>query len=275
MTRFLALLTTFALAVSPAAAAVGPALPNMSGSVEGAGEVSYVTALRGSATLLTRRVEGHIVARTTLSGGWGVPMITLGAGSLGGLSPNGRVLVLGDDVRPEGTLRARSRFAVIDTRSLRLMRTIALQGDYSFDALSPQGRWLYLIHHVLSTDNRYQVLAYDLRTGVLLPRVIADKRQAGWLMSGYPVSRATTANGRWVYTLYEQSDNYPFVHALDTVSRTAVCIGLPWKWARTGADVAIGGAKLTLSGHKLEIAGGPGAPQGFSLDTRTFRVKSG
>ena len=100
--------------------------------------------------------------------------------------------------------------------------------------------------------------------------MIADKRQAGWLMAGYPVSRATGSDGRWVYTLYQQSNNYPFVHALDTVNRTAICIGLPWKWWKA-AD-AIGRAKLTLDGHTLTVAGGKAR---FALDTATFRVTGG
>ena len=209
------------------AAAVGPALPAVNGSVTGAGEVSYVTRLHGGTTLLSRRVEGRVLASRTLAGSWGIPLVTLTYGDRGGLSPDGRVLVLGDDVHPDGTLRARSGFAVVDTRTLAIVRTFTLRGDYSFDALSPAGRWLYLIHHVESAGDRYQVQAYDLRAGALVPGVIADKRQAGWLMAGYPVSRATTSNGRWVYTFYSQNGNYPFVHALDTVDRTAVCIGIP------------------------------------------------
>ncbi len=90
--------------------------------------------------------------------------------------------------------------------------------------------------------------AYDLKAGELVPGVIADKSQAGWLMAGYPVARATSTGGRWVYTLYQQPDNYPFVHALDTVSRTAICIGLPWEWATAGASGEIGRATLSLGG---------------------------
>ena len=69
-------------------------------------------------------------------------------GTLSGLSPNGRVLVLTDNVQPTGSLRARSRFAVIDTRTLTVTATITLHGDFSVDALSPQGEMLYLIHHI-------------------------------------------------------------------------------------------------------------------------------
>lgn len=267
--RLAALLaTSLALVLAAAAAAAGPSLPDVNGAVSAA-EVSYVTAAHGATTALSKRVEGKVVARTTLQGAWGVPMVTL-RGAHGGLSPDGRTLVLGSNVHPDGILRDRSSFAVVSTRDLRLVRTVSLRGDYNFDALSPGGRWLYLIHHVQSAPGtRYQVKAYDLRGGKLMPGVIADKRQAGWLMNGYPIARATTANGRWVYTLYQQEDNYPFVHALDTANRTAICIGIPWQWAGTLQGEAIGKAKLTLTGRVLLIAGGRDA---FALDTRTFRV---
>ena len=112
--------------------------------------------------------------------------------------------------------------------------------------------------------------AYDLRAGKLLPRAIADKRQRGWVMSGMPITRATSADGRWVYTLYSGSDNYPFVHALDTCSRTAVCIGLPWQWTAAGPD--IGSAELKLAGDRLLVNGDHGFGTRFALDTRTFKV---
>jgi hypothetical protein len=260
----------FTLALTASASAAGPSLPDVNGSVAAA-EVSYAAAAHGSTTTLSKRIEGKVVARRILPGAWGVPMVTL-RGVHGGLSPDARTLVLGSNVRPDGILRDRSTFAVVSTRGVRLVRTLSLRGDYSFDALSPAGRWLYLIHHVQSPPGaRYQVKAYDLREGRLLPGVIADKRQAGWLMSGYPIARAASDDGRWVYTLYQQEDNYPFVHALDTVSRTAVCIGIPWQWTGVQGG-AIGAAKLVLTGHELLIAGGENA---FTLDTRTFRVTSG
>src|SRR5581483_6717695 len=97
------------------------------------------------------------------------------------------------------------------------------------------------------------------------PKAVADARQRGWLMNGYPIARATSAGGRWVYTLYQNPDNYPFVHALDTMSRTVVCIGLPWPW--TGSNAAdIGQARLELTGRHLVVG------NRFSLDTRTFEV---
>ncbi len=114
----------------------------------------------------------------------------------------------------------------------------------------------------------YQVQAYDVAAGHLLPGVIADKRQAGWVMSGYPVAWAETGDGGWVYTLYRQDDNYPFVHALDTVHRRAVCIGLPVDWTTAGW---ISTARLALVEGKLEIRTTAGSTR-LLLDTATFAV---
>lgn len=259
------------LALAPASLAVGPSMPAVDG---GAGiatgdGVAYVTRLAGSSTTLQQRAPGKAVRTLTLPGGWGIQLATLD-GALTGLSPDGRVLVLGDNVHPNGSLRAISRFAVVDTSRLALTRRITLRGDYSVDALSPKGRFLYLIHHVSRADaTKYQVLAYDLRAGRLLRGVIADKRQAGWLMAGFPVSRAATSDGGWVYTLYRQDDNYPFVHALDTVHRTAVCIGLPAKW--TTASAWISTARLKLAGGKLAVQTKSGETR-FLLDAKTLRV---
>jgi hypothetical protein len=101
-----------------------------------------------------------------------------------------------------------------------------LRGSWSFDALSPDGKTLYLIEHVNRRDvSQYRVRAYDLEAKRLLPDPIRDPK-TGEVMHGYPVTRATSADGRWVYTLY-QAEHHSFVHALDTVNREAACVDLP------------------------------------------------
>jgi hypothetical protein len=273
--RRLVRLVTIALtlSVAPAAAAVGPSMPAIDGGAGVASlteNVSYSTVLDGTNTTLRVLSDGKLLRSATLAGLWGVPMVTV-SGGMGGLSTNGGVLVLSDNVRPSGTLRARSRFAVVDTKSLAVSRTVLLPGDFSFDALSPQGKTLFLIDHVSKQDvTKYQVRAYDLGAGRLLPRVIADKTQKGWVMSGMPVTRATSKDGHWVYTLYQQSENYPFIHALNTVSKTAVCIGLPWNWAASNSGIST--AAMKLVGSRLQITGGHGSTTSFRLDTKTFRI---
>ena len=261
------------LAVAREARAVGPSLPAVTGGpgLESFdGTTTYTARLNGlgSTTTLRVRVRGRLLRSGTLAGAWGIQLATLG-GALTGLSPNGRVLVLSDNVQAGGALRAHSRFAVIDTRTLDRRATIGLDGDYSVDALSPDGRYLYLIHHVSRSDaTRYRVQAYDLTARRLLPGVIADKSQAGWTMAGYPVARTTSRDGGWVYTLYRQNHNYPFVHALDAATRTAVCVGIPADWANSQW---LDTARLALVEHTLEIRGADGRAR-FMLDTRTFRV---
>jgi hypothetical protein len=267
-----------ALTLTQAAGASGPSLPALdtgAGITVGHSGVTYLTRLLGSTTGIEERSNGRTVRTATIPGSWGLQLATL-QGTLAGLSPNGRVLVLSDNVQPTGTLRARSRFAVIDARTLTLAKTITLRGDFSIDALSPDGTLLYLIHHLASTSvlatptvARYQVKAYDLRAGALLPGVVADKTQAGWIMAGYPVTRAATSSGRWVYTLYQQGDNYPFVHALDTVDHTAVCVGLPANW--TTDQAWLSSAKMHLTAGRLAIETESGTTR-FLLNTETFQV---
>jgi hypothetical protein len=210
---------------------------------------TIVKAVRGDRTMRSTRISGR----------YGIPLVTL-FGSMGGLSRDGRTLVL-----PSAT---GSRFAVLDAHTLRFRQLVVLDGQFSYDALSPGGRTLYLIQHVASCcSNRYYVRAYDLRLHRLLTKVIFDTREKWGLMSGYPVSRATGAAGRWVYTLYTRPGGKPFVHALDSVHRSAVCVDLPW----TGSQNPLYRMRLSLSGHKLMLRSTDGRTV-RTLDTKTFRV---
>ncbi len=270
------LVLVLALAFVPSAAAAGPWLGTLDGGAglaNAAANISYVTQIHGTTTTVTavRRSDNRVVGSTTVAGRWGIPLVTLNGGA-GGLSADGRVLVLAERFDPTGSLRMTSAFAILGTKPLAIRRTIDLRGDFGFDALSPRGRTLYLIHHVSATSlTAYRVRAYDLPSARLLPGAIADKRQAGWIMSGFPVARATSGDGRWVYTLYQQGDNYPFVHALDASNRTAVCIGLPWAWTGLAAD-EIMSAKLSVAGGNLVIAGNQGRGTRFTLNTHTLRI---
>jgi hypothetical protein len=272
MRRFICIL---ALVFAPAAAAVGPWLGTSDGgsgiSVAGA-PVSYVASLHAGSTTLAavRKRDGHVLGSVVVPGQWGIPYVTLN-GEIGGLSADGRLLVLASRLPPPGALDARSSFVVIRTNPLRVQSTIHLRGDFGFDALAPDGRTIYLIQHVSSMNLwSYRVRAYDVASARLDPRVVADKSQAGWVMSGSPVARATSSGGRWVYTLYQQADNYPFVHALDAVHRTAVCIGLPWQWA--GNESAISNAVIRIANGRVSIVGDHGKGTRFVLDARTLRL---
>jgi hypothetical protein len=96
---------------------------------------------------------------------------------------------------------------------------------------------------------RYAVRAYDLRANRLLPKPIVDPSEPDEPMRGYPATRTTAAGGRWEYTLYLGGDE-PFVHALDTVKRTSICIDLPRKLNKSRNPW---GLKLKLRGDTIVV----------------------
>jgi hypothetical protein len=90
-----------------------------------------------------------------------------------------------------------------------------------------------------------------------------DPREPDEEMYGVPVTRASSPDGRWAYTLYD-SPKHPFVHALDTSGRTAACIDLddvPTAWRAT----------LDLRGPTLDVLGPKGGVLA-SIDTNTNTV---
>ena len=235
------------------------------------GELRYVTlpAGRNTVVVAVRLDGGRVVRFRALRGSFGVPLVAYD-GTTGGLSVDGRTLVLGQG--PRGGLAPATRFAVLNTRNFRIRRAFTLRGDFAFDALSPDGRLLYLIEHVSAQDfSRYRVRAYDLGAGRLLARVIADKREGTRVMAGYPVARATGADGSWAYTLYRNDGGSPFVHALDTRRGQAVCIDIPWR----GSQDRLSSMRLALSpdGRRLALRSQSGE-EAAVIDTTTFEVRA-
>jgi hypothetical protein len=186
----------------------------------------YVTIPAGSSTIVERVAQrgGQVVAWRSLRGTFTIPAVAYD-GSAGGLSADGTTLVL---IEPRTSFpRAATKLLVLESDDLKPLRMVKLRGDFSFDAVSPKGSRLYLIHYVSPNDpTRYLVQAYDVLRGRLLPKPITDPDEPGEKMRGNPLSRTTSANGRWAYTLYDGAGATPFVHALDTVAGSAHCIDL-------------------------------------------------
>jgi hypothetical protein len=194
------------------------------------GRFHYVTVSNGARTTILEKVQvagGQVDSWIPLKGSWGTPIAGTTFQTGQGLSRNGRTLVLASTTGPGSSS---SRFLVIDPRRMRPLRTIVLRGSFSFDALSPDGSRMYLIQYAYGRSGDltdYIVRGYDLHTNRLLPGRIADRSEDEKNMAGTPVTRTTSAGGRWVYTLYQKPSGEPFVHALDTVGAAAYCIDLP------------------------------------------------
>ena len=216
-----------ALVSAPAAHAAGAPLPSSfsgrAGAVAPGGTERLATHRAGRDTVLvaTRRGSRLVLRSRRIPGRWSVPPATLD-GRTTGLSADGRTLAL---ARPTKAFPpTRTHLAVLDASQLAVRRRITLPGFFTVDAISPDGGTLYLVqygHDILD----YRVRALDTRTGRLAARDVVDPRQPGEQMGGVPMTRAVSRDGRWAYTLYGGGSE-TFIHALDTVGRTAACIDL-------------------------------------------------
>ncbi|MEA2217757.1 MAG: hypothetical protein QOJ35_383 [Solirubrobacteraceae bacterium] len=276
-TRTGAALATLAI-LAPAAPATGAGspLPNEdspSGVLARDGQFRYLSvSLRNrTAVLQQRAATGIVSSRVDLRGRFGIPLVAFDT-TAGGISADGGTLVL---IRPRtGFPRRRTTLAIVGTkRWLRLRRPITLRGDFSYDALSPDGRALFLINYISPRDpSKYRVRVYDLVRNRLEPKPIVDPRESPDAMNGVPLTRVMSRDGRWAYTLYDGQGDKPFIHALDTRDRKAVCIDLDDPaFAKVNAfelrlAIAAGGARLDVTRKHAIVA---------TVDTATFRVAGG
>jgi hypothetical protein len=192
----------------------------------------------------TDRRGGRVDRWWQLDGDYGVPAVAYD-GTGGGLSADGKTLVLSRfafdspvnppkatrlaildiDLRPQRHLQAGQR------RPPSVFSSIELRGHYAFDAISPDGSTIYLIHYLSSPAGfyltHYEVRAYDVKSKRLLPEPVVDPDEPEERMEGLPLARAMSPDGRWAYTLYDGNGEEPFIHALDTVAGRAVCVDLP------------------------------------------------
>jgi len=226
-----ALIALAALAIAaPSAGADGLPLPveGADGATvgDGGGFFRYgaVSTGGGLTTLLKISANGgEIVRSRTVPGELSVPLVAYD-GTASGLSADGQTLAL---IKPRvGFPRKTTDFRIVDAESLRPTRRIHLDGDFSFDAISPDGGRLYLIHY---RDRRnpldYEVRAYDIDRDRLISEPIVDPDEPEERMAGFPMARQMSPDGRWAYTLYSGGEE-SFIHALDTKGSTAQCIDL-------------------------------------------------
>jgi hypothetical protein len=269
-----------ALAATFAATASADGLPVLgidvgsTGVASSSGAYRYVTIPAASRTIVERVAQrgGQILAWRSLRGVFTIPAVAYD-GSAGGLSADGATLVL---IEPRASFpRATTKLLLLSGDRLRARRLVTLQGDFSFDAIAPNGSWLYVIHYLSPTDpTRYRVQAFDVVRGRLLAKPIVDPREPGDKMRGNPLSRAMSADGRWAYTLYDGGGGPPFVHALDTVARSAHCIDLDGIAAGTN----LWQLRLGIESDGKHLVVRDGATANVLIDLRTLsiaRVKGG
>ncbi|MGH3017442.1 MAG: hypothetical protein ACRDLU_03600 [Gaiellaceae bacterium] len=274
MKRTLATITLVAGVAAGVASANGsPYSPGLvyGWSGVGAGDgVRYAAFGMPKSTIVAavRARDGRVLRSNVVRGEYGVPLVAYD-GTSGGLSGDGTALVLGS-YGPLPGQSGKTRFLILNTRTLAPRRAIVLDGSWSFDAVSPDAATLYLTEHLRAGDRPlYRVRTYDARSGRLRGAIV-DRLEGEEEMGGQPVARASSAGGRWAYTLYARRGDEPFVHALDTVKREAFCIDLPLRLGygrQWGLRLELGsqGESLSVRNGRSEVA---------AVDTRSWQVKS-
>jgi hypothetical protein len=214
-------------AAMPAAGDGGPpqgAVQGWDGLANGA--VRYVAVPVGDWTSVQviNRSGGRVVQFLGIKGRWGIPLVAVDSPG-DALLRDARTLVLAQ-VSYGRTLRKHSSFVFADMKRMRILRRIQVSGHMTFDAISPDARYMYLTEYVSPQNfTAYRVRAFDLKANRLLPKIVSDRTTWETTMQGWPVSRVNRDG--WAYTLYATGGR-PFIHALDTRHVAAVCINLPW-----------------------------------------------
>jgi hypothetical protein len=176
--------------------------------------------------------------------------------SLAGLSQDGRRAVL-LRTTPDTTVVVVSR---LGSTSFRLP-----DRDWEVDALS--GDTLYLIHYL---SKGYEVRRYDLAANALDPKPLKDPNGSSTIW-GQAWERASSPDGRYLFTLYLGPDGGAMVHQLDLRTAAARCIDLPGSGSfGAGTTWAL---ELSPNGRTLwAVSPGYGRVVGIDVVTRTVRV---
>ncbi len=163
--------------------------------------------------------SGRTLAQTTIPAGFTLPQLRFD-GPTAGLSPNGSWLAL------TSHRQGHTDFLVGSTSLTQSFTSIALDGNFEFDALSNDGSRLYLIEN-LSQPNHYQVRLYDVRSHSLSPQIVVDKTDPREPMYGFRGDSIAYPTGSFVFTVYARDTAGAFIHALPLDQPVAFCLDLP------------------------------------------------
>ena len=207
----------------------------------------------GGSTIVTR--DGAPAA--TLAGDWALGTVTA-RGHRSGASSDGSALVLANAT-------TRDRFAVLRTGGS--VRELRFTGSFAVDALSGDGKTLFLIESVKDSEAIYAVRKADVATGELdddpvenvdvsEKGIVPASSTEGWglTMRGRPIDRFVAGDG-WTYTLYVGFPSTTYVHALDTDgSGPSLCFALPSPWRSLAETMRLGehdGAAAIVRGARV------------------------
>jgi hypothetical protein len=168
---------------------------------------------------------GTKLQNVRMPGYFQLPAATL-SGVPGGLSQDGRWLVLERFDPTTSPIPSTTHLLVVETSFGKPMQQFDLPGYFQFDAISNDGKRIFLIQYISNTE--YYVRQFDVGIGQLNPTIIFDKADGGAAMAGVRISGIPSPDGHWLYSLYVRHDKSPFIHALNLDGNLiAFCVDLP------------------------------------------------
>jgi murein peptide amidase A len=207
-----------------------------------------------------RRRGGLIGRRWLLPGAWHLNAPALDREGTG-LAAHAPVLVVSRYGAPaHSALRRHTELAFLDTgpyrpHGPRPIRRATLPGDYTVQAISPDGHLVYLAHNLALSPRRgprFTLAPYSVRARKLLPA--DDIRDNGEILSGSAIARTADAAGHRVFTLYMDPlgrRGRVYVLALDTVDASLTEVELPQ--LRGTKNPLLLDLHLSPSGHLLTV----------------------
>ena len=95
------------------------------------GKLRYL-ALPASTTTEVQVVDrdARVLRHMRVKGIWGIPLVAYD-GTAEGLFPNGRTLLLAQSLDTGQTLRTTTKFTLVDTRRMKVIRRIQLKGAFA------------------------------------------------------------------------------------------------------------------------------------------------
>lgn len=251
----------------------------------------------GKSTAVARieRDGGRVSRWWSLPGSFQVPAVSYDPDSDGGLTADGETLVLSEVWR---TYPPRvSRFAVLKTQFnyewrgpgrpphfRQFPKFIEVAGAFNLNAISPDGATVYLTHyrvrrgHEASTgpSDDFVIRALDVESGELLPRPVASTPPLRGPLTGIPVTRASSGDGRWAYTLYLSDHRNTYLLALDTIAGRAIPVELP-RLPGPPASALLLRLRLEADGRRLTVFNRSpnleGARPLVRVDTSTYTAR--
>jgi hypothetical protein len=196
---------------------------------------------------------GASLHRMQLPGHFELPPATV-TGVPGGLSQNGRWLVLESFDATSNGVRTATHLLVVDTSYAKAARQINLNGFFEFDAVSNDGQRIFLIEYL--AGNQYHVRFYDFGAGRLDPNVIFDKSDGSSAMAGVRLSGIPSHDGQWLYSVYVREDKSAFIHALNLDVPFALCLDLPGSGYMANPDEFHWSLAMNAAGTHLYAANG-------------------